>query len=77
LTDFSPENVAYTTIFNSGVCVDKCPGSTTEAMPNCQDTETVPNCSGAMVRKTFTMLTYCVPDFTDTTSFSEEVKEKW
>ena len=75
LTDFSPESVI--SLFDSGVCVDKCPSAADAPIGGCENTAGVPDCTAVKVRKTFKVLTYCVPDFTDGTSWTPEVKKKW
>lgn len=75
LTNFAPENIKN--LFDSGVCVDKCPTASTDTISSCQNTAKVADCKSVKVRKTFTMVTYCFPDFTDTASWTPEVKKKW
>ena len=75
LTEFNPGDVFN--LFDSGVCVDKCPTSSSDNIDSCEDTASVKNCKTLKVRKTYALLNYCIPDFTDGTSWTPEVKANW
>jgi len=72
LTDFSISNVKN--IFNSGICVEKCPEESTDTL-NCLNTEHVSKCeTDVHVYKSFTLVNYCIPDVA---TLPPDVKANW
>jgi len=66
----------HSKIFDFAICVKECPDSSTATL-DCADTSQVTICQMAKVRKTIRVVNYCVPDPTDTESFTPEVRENW
>ena len=63
-------------LFHYGMCVDKCPGSATDTL-TCVENKYVKCDTPLKVRKTFTMLRYCIPDVTNSASILPETKANW